>query len=619
LSVVHRPGQGHLTAFALEAAAASLNYFTDYYDIAYPGDKIDLIAIPDFAFGAMENLGCITFREVLLLVDPEHATQPELQNVADVVAHELAHMWFGDLVTMAWWEGIWLNEAFATFMEMKATDSFKPEWNRWTNFGLSRTAAFDIDSLQATRAIEFPVESPAEAEAMFDVLTYEKGAAVVRMLEQFLGEETFREGIRAYLASHSYSNTETSDLWGALESTSGEAVREIMKTWIYQGGYPVVSIDDQGKLWQRRFSYGEQTDDSIWAVPIRLRDKAGAQHRVLLTDHSANSPLPTAEVVVLNHEGAGFYRSQLSAEQLDRIGHEGPGDLSAVERFGLLDDTWALVIAGRIELDQYFNLLAGFGEETDISVWQRIAGSLTTIDHLLDGDRRPAFAAFVSQLLRPAFDRLGKVSNRSETDEQLRLRGVLLGALGTVGQDHELRQFSRELHSSGAVDPALLAAAVNVIAATGDTAEFNDFLERFSEPDSPQDMQRYLYALADFPSVEHGIHMAELTLSERVRSQNGPYVLQRLLQNREVGVDVWQFVTTNWDEIIEKFPGNSISRMLAGVTALSTPELEVQVRSFLAAHEVPQGATKIQQHLERLATNTRFRARLADSTIPGDH
>jgi puromycin-sensitive aminopeptidase len=193
---VHRPGQAHLAGFALEIGAFALDYFADYYGIVYPGDKMDMVAVPDFAFGAMENLGCVTYREALLLVDPATATQAELLNVVDVIAHELAHMWFGDLVTMSWWNGIWLNEAFATFAEMKATDAFRPQWDRWTSFGLSRTAAFDVDSLESTRPIEFEVVSPADAEGMFDILTYEKGAAVVRMLEQYLGEDRFRDGIR---------------------------------------------------------------------------------------------------------------------------------------------------------------------------------------------------------------------------------------------------------------------------------------------------------------------------------------------------------------------------------------------------------------------------------------
>ncbi|MCY3643422.1 MAG: M1 family metallopeptidase, partial [Acidimicrobiaceae bacterium] len=194
--VVHRPGRGDQTGFALDVAAHALKWFSDYYGLPYPSDKLDLVAIPDFAFGAMENLGCVTFREVLLLVDETAASQPELQRVADVINHELAHMWFGDLVTMAWWEGIWLNEAFATFMETACSDAYRPDWRVWSTFCRSRASALSTDALGTTRAVEYPVHSPAEAEDMFDVITYEKGAALVRMLEQYLGAETFRAGVR---------------------------------------------------------------------------------------------------------------------------------------------------------------------------------------------------------------------------------------------------------------------------------------------------------------------------------------------------------------------------------------------------------------------------------------
>ena len=240
--MIHRPGRGDQTAFALDVAAHALEWFSDYYGLPYPSDKVDLVAIPDFAFGAMENLGCVTFREVLLLVDPTAASQPELQQVAAVINHELAHMWFGDLVTMAWWEGIWLNEAFATFMETACTDAYRPDWRVWSTFCRSRASALATDALGNTRAVEYPVHSPAEAEDMFDVITYEKGAALVRMLEQYLGVETFRAGVRLYLRRHAYGNTVTDDLWRALAEASGQPVGQIMGSWIYQGGYPAVTV-----------------------------------------------------------------------------------------------------------------------------------------------------------------------------------------------------------------------------------------------------------------------------------------------------------------------------------------------------------------------------------------
>ncbi len=241
------PGKLHLAKFAQEVGRFSLSYFSRYYDIAYPGDKLDLIAIPDFASGAMENLGAITFRETALLVDEAKATRAELERVADVVSHENAHMWFGDLVTMRWWNGLWLNEAFATFMEMIAVDAWKPEWRRWDSFTVSRAAAMQVDGLKSTRPIEFPVEKPEEAAGMFDVLTYEKGASVLRMLEQYLGAEAFRDGIRLYLRRHEYANAETTDLWDALEDSTRQPVRPLMDSWIFQAGYPLISVERDGR------------------------------------------------------------------------------------------------------------------------------------------------------------------------------------------------------------------------------------------------------------------------------------------------------------------------------------------------------------------------------------
>ena len=234
------PGKKRLASFGQAIGAFSLKLYEDYYGQPYPGDKLDLIAIPDFAAGAMENLGAITFRETALLVDESAATHAELERVADVVAHENAHMWFGDLVTMSWWNGLWLNEAFATFLEMVAVDAWKPEWQRWTTFGVSRSAALSVDGLHSTRPIEFPVEAPKDADAMFDVLTYEKGASVLRMMEQYLGADVFRAGVRLYLERHKFANTETGDLWAALGEAARQPIPEIMNGWVFRAGYPLV-------------------------------------------------------------------------------------------------------------------------------------------------------------------------------------------------------------------------------------------------------------------------------------------------------------------------------------------------------------------------------------------
>ena len=282
LRVVFTPGKRALADFALTVGAFSLRFFTAYFDLPYPGDKVDLIAIPDFAAGAMENLGCITFRDTALLVDPTTASRAELERVAEVIAHELAHMWFGDLVTMGWWEGIWLNEAFATFMAALCVDAFRPSWETWVGFAPSREAALAIDGTHATRPIEYPVGPPREAEGMFDLLTYEKGCAVLRMLEQHIGAEVFRRGVRTYLERHAYANTVTSDLWDALEDASGAPVRDVMDTFILQGGHPLVSLSGD-TVSQQPFSFGPVPDGTtssigdLWEVQI---GRASCRERV---------------------------------------------------------------------------------------------------------------------------------------------------------------------------------------------------------------------------------------------------------------------------------------------------------------------------------------------------
>ncbi len=614
IRIVHRPGQGHLTEFALDVAVHALAYFEDYYGIAYPTDKLDMIALPDFAMGAMENLGCVTYREILLLVDPDSATQPELQNVADVINHELAHMWFGDLVTMGWWNGIWLNEAFATFMEMKATDDHKPEWMRWTSFGISRSAAFDIDSLEATRPIEFPVVSPEDAEAMFDLLTYEKGAAVVRMLEQWLGEDTFRDGIRHYLKTHSYGNTETHHLWDALEHISGRPVTTAMETWIFQGGYPVIEVDT-GALHQRRFTYTGDGAAQIWSVPVQLRTTSGEVHTVEVHDASAELPVPAAEVATFNHSGNGFFRVLVPSEQLAAFGADGVGELAPVERFGLLDDTYTLTLAGEISLADYFTLLGGYRNETDVSVWQRAIGSLSFIGHVAANDQRSGLGEMVDELIAPAIHRLGSnpVSGESSRDSQL--RGSLFAAAGTLTASGSPTRTAaidraREILADAAPDAELRSAAVKIVAANGTDDDFAVFRSGFETAATPQDEVRNLYALPAFPGASQIETVVSMALDGSIRSQNAPFVLAQALMNRDHGAMVWDVLAQRWDDVNEQFPSNTIVRMLTGIRWLTNEDTNASVRGFFADREIPQGQKQLDQHLERLDVNTAFQDRV---------
>ncbi len=643
LRIVYPRGKGHLTTYALEVGTFCLEYFAEYYGIDYPGDKLDLVAVPDFAFGAMENLGCVTFREVLVLVDPTTATQPELQNVTDVIAHELAHMWFGDLVTMKWWNGIWLNEAFATFMEMSATDAFRPEWDRWTSFGLARTAAFDVDALKTTRPIEFPVISPEDAEGMFDILTYEKGAAVVRMLEQYLGADAFRGGIQQYLADNSYGNTETTDLWDALEDATGEPVRRIMDSWIFQGGFPVIDVEilrdeievaEAGSLrfTQRRFGYaGDIGEDDPatdaeqaaeqWVVPLIFSvQEAGVVRfeKVLIEGNELDVALvEPIDWVLVNTEGTGFYRAQYAGELREGLVARAADDLSPIERYGLVDDAWAAVLADRLTTVEFLALVQAFALETDLSVWERMIGGLVALERLVDGDARERLQKIVRELAEPGLERLGLSHQDGQSDRDDELRGALFDLRGVLGRDPGTATMARELYASakdapGTVEASMVAASIAVIAATGGAADFDEFLGRFRQATTPQDELRYLSALADFDDPELIDRLLAMAITDDVRTQNAPYLLRRAMGNRNHGGRAWQFVQDNWDAINERFPSNSIVRLLEGVRGLSRPDLAESVFAFFETHEVPQGDKTLAQHLERLEVNVALRARESD-------
>jgi puromycin-sensitive aminopeptidase len=639
LRVVCPIGKEHLAGYALEVGAFALRFLSDWFGIVYPGDKLDLVAIPDFAFGAMENLGCVTFRERYVLVDPETSTQAELQAVVDVIGHEIAHMWFGDLVTMKWWNGIWLNEAFATFMEMTCTDAFRPDWQRWVDFGLSRSAAFDTDALETTRPIEYPVVSPADADGMFDVLTYEKGASVVRMLEQHLGPDGFRAGIRRYMARHQYGNTETSDLWDALEAETGEPVRRIAESWIFHGGFPEVGVEAGSgetstlRLSQRRFRYapGDGAEDADrtegpgpWSVPLAVEscsDATATLDRVLLGAEPLEIERPAGTSWVNANAGAhGFYRvrydESLLGALLDHL-----GELTPLERYTLVDDAWALVLAAVTPAASFVESVENFVDESDRSVWERIVGGLGQLDRLVDDDAAPRLHTRVATLVGPARARLGPdVDPETDDDRTRSLRGLLLQTAALLGDDAAARDRSAELLDTyladpRGVDPSLAAAALVVSATFGDEALHDRLVERFRASDNPQDRERLLLALSRFRKPSCFRRTLDLALSGAVRTQDAPYLLREALTNRDNGAAAFDFITEHWPEITERFPANSIPRLLSGIRAVRDRAPAERAEAFVADHPVPQGALQVRQHIERMwvavALAERESARLA--------
>ena len=622
IRVVHVPGKGHLASFALDVSEHSLKWFADYYGIPYPEAKLDNIGIPAFAQGAMENIGCITYREQVLLVDPDRATREERIDIAETIAHEIAHMWFGDLVTMRWWNGIWLNEAFATFMSMLAVDAYRPDWGIWNDFIRTRTTALEVDALETTRPIEYEVRSPDDASGMFDTLTYVKGGAVLRMLEQWLGPGRFRDGIRRYLRTHAYGNTETHDLWDALEEETGEPVRRIMDAWIFQPGYPAISVTQQGdriRFTQRRFIPSRDDDDTTWPVPLMVRQVAGGEERldrILVEGEGAELDLLAPDAVVIANAGsASFVRVWYDDELRRRITGRALEILSPEERYALVDDAWAAVVAGRAGAGSFLELVQGSAEEDDLRVWQAVLAGLGWLDRFVDDEPRERLRASVRELIRPAVERLGWEPAADESELTGALRGQLVQSLAILGADPEALAQARELELEGAGDPQLLQAAVEAVAAEGTAQDLDRFWDRYRGASTPQEEERYLFASSRFPGEAEIDRVLRASMSDEVRTQDAPYLLARATTNRRHGPRVWRFIADRWDEMQERFASSNIIGLVSGVRYLTDAQVVGEVDAFFRTHDIPQNHLMLQQTLERMRVAASLRERVTPELL----
>lgn len=607
LRIVYPKGQGHLTSLALEASIFGLKWFTEYFDIPYPGDKVDMVAVPDFTQGAMENMGCITYRMSLLLIDPATASLAEMERVAGVIHHELAHMWFGNLVTMEWWQGIWLNEAFATFMQVLCTDAFRPEWKGLVEFGTEREVSLQVDGLHSTRPIEYDVISPDDTRGMFDVLTYEKGGSALRMIEQWLGATTFREGIRQYLKRHSYGNTVTADLWNALEAASGEPVGQIMDTFITQGGHPLVTLEN-GVITQEPFAYGpakgESAIGSSWLVPLFTRSlNGGAKTRHLL----GSQPLPIHDEapVVVNAEGAGVFRSRYGAAEMAALAAR-TNELDSLEFFTLFADTWANFFAGRITWENFATLARTVGASDESTAWSIVSDAMFMLARALEPAQQDAVRAFVRELFEPAFARFGWDPVAGEGDRIGQLRASVLVTLGRIGLHAGIQAEARRRFEANNLGGDTGSAILRIVALDGEREDYELFLERYRNAETPQEKDRYLGALSAFGVESIALDAAEKCFSE-FRTQDASATLGRLCGNQLTGQAVWRYMTSRWEDALARFPHDTISYMTLGIPTFITDEAFAgEVEAFHTAHSLGGQQKRVQQFIERMHVGLAF-------------
>ena len=621
--------------FALENAVRLLEYFNDYFGIPYPLKKLDHIAIPDFAAGAMENWGAITYRETALLYDPENSAANTRQRILEVVAHEMAHMWFGDLVTMEWWDDLWLNESFASWMGDKAVDHLYPEWQMWTQFVLhDTTAGLSLDGLRNSHPIEVEVKDPAEIRELFDAISYSKGAATLRMLEEFLGAETFRRGLHAYLSGHQYGNTRTEDLWSALEEASGQPVTAIMNTWVKQMGYPLLQVETrrsngelQLDLSQRRFLYDAllgktEEDQSLWQVPVGItRQGSPDQTSLLVSQRQATVSLnPSGATsaegwVKVNAGQTGFYRVSYSPEEWARLQVAVEGmQLPATDRLGLQNDAYALVRAGLLPATTFLSLAEAYKQDDDASVWGDLAINLRSLERLLfDEPYLDEFRGFAGGLFRQVVQRVGWNARPGEGHLDSLLRSTVLGQIGHYGDPEVLEaartRFGRYQEDPASLHPDLRSVVFGLAAQQGDSSTYETLWGLEKKATLHEEKMRFLMALSSFR--QEGLIQETLNRSlsiDDVRSQDAVPVVT-VVASGQAGRDLaWEFVKENWEEFDRRYGrgGFAIARLVGSTGAFTTLERAQEVEKFFHDHPVPSAQRTVHQSLERIRLNAKW-------------
>jgi aminopeptidase N len=610
---------GHI---ALDAAQRILVYLNRYHTIRYPFEKLDVVAVPDFAAGAMENTAAIFYRETDLLADSRTASLDARKTIFSILAHEMAHQWFGDLVTMAWWDDLWLNESFATWMAPRVVAALEPAWHMDLTEAEESQTALNLDALSATHPIHVNVNTPAEIESVFDRISYEKGASVLRMLESYVGPEAFQKGVNAYLEKHKYANATSEDFLGSVESASGKPVARVIGTFVLQEGVPELDVDAtcaNGRmsvsLAQRRFSLAAQgsavdSGRDRWQTPVCLKTGESKAPSCLVVAE----PKQTVELegtcaawVFANARGKGYYRTAYSPDMIRRLAHDAERSLTAPERLSLVSDEWALVSAGRHTVANYLDLVAGLGSEPTAGVLGAISDRFELIDsYLADGGTRTRFRGFVRQLLEPGYKKIGFDRRASDSEDDRSLRNVLLEALGLVADEPDVVARSRQavnaaLSGAEPLDPIVAGTLVSIAAAHGDAALFDALRRAAATSTNPQEHYRYLYALPAFRDPALIDRALELARTPDIRSQDTSVYLSAFFGNDAARDPAWRFIKTHWTELEPKI---MISLgdigLVSSMSAFCSVDARDDIRSFFASHPLPTGERALNQTIERI-------------------
>lgn len=615
IRIITTKGKKLLGKASLEFTKQFLSYFENYFGIKYPLPKLDMIAIPDFASGAMENWGAITFRETVLLYDPKTSSTETKQHIAEVISHEIAHQWFGNLVTMEWWNDLWLNESFATFMATKAVDKYYPEWDFWDQFLISEmTGGLSLDSLKTSHPIDVNVKSPSDVRQIFDEISYNKGGCVLMMLEDFLGEKNFRIGLHNYLLKHKYSNAKGEDLWNSLASVSRKPVREMMNSWVRQVGYPLIETtikDSKIKLQQKRFLLENGKSNGRWIIPVSI--KTGEKLVSKLMTNPITIPIHNNGWFKINSGQKGFYRVKYEDQSLERLGElVQEKTLSNVDRWSLQHDLFALCISNQVSLGRYLEFVKYYNDEDDYLVLADIVSSLNFIYGLLSkegfGDE---IKEYNKEYFGRIFERLGWDQKKGEKPTDALLRNTVISSLGKLDDEEILEEAQKRFSAflkSNSMNPDLRSAVYSLVAWSGNKKTYQLLRKLYRKATTQEEKIRFLGALSNFQDTRLLSQSLRFTLTKEVRSQNLFLPISKMSANPYGKELIWPWIKKNWKDIVKRFGvGNPLLNRIIGTMAIqSNIKKEQEVKNFFNKHKTPGTEMKLGQTMERIRINSKF-------------
>ena len=618
--------------YALDSSQQILTYYNEYFDTPYPLPKLDHIAIPGGFGGAMENWGGITYYEAALLFDPGNSSAETRQRVYAVIAHETAHMWFGDLVTMAWWDNIWLNEGFASWMGTKCTEKFNPEWETWQSksnqrdptrrYGIGREPAMEGDARATTHPIQQTITNETEANSAFDDITYRKGMSLIRMLENFLGEDTFRNGVRKYITAHKGSNTTTADLWNSLADASGQPIADIAAAWTEQPGFPIVKVarDPNGEvaLTQERFTVHYPNAPPLqWKIPLTYQivgEKTPAT--LLMTSKTAEiSDVPVDRAIKLNLAGGGNYRVEYDETSWNLLLGQLP-NLTRADRVNLLADAWACVQANRKPLSLYLDLVEKLPSKVELAEREQIILAFDFIDYILLGDpQREAFQKYARSILRPSFDQVGWVPKHDESPRIASLRASLIEALGKLKDDTVIagcrERFEKFVTEPVSLPPDLRAPVCAVVGHSADEITWKRLHELGLKTLSSEEKQYYYNALASATDPKLIARTLEISLSDELPTSRATYLVGRVARESDHPELAWQFAKNHMKQLVAK--GDALTQISYAPNLFNffsdagrIAELERYAKSNLPS----SAARDVAKAIDEIGFRAEFKARL---------